>query len=549
MWSNSQFKVWLVLICVLVTTLLIGSSRERVVARSFVWDKTLNSELNNVLDSLDSIEESSELLESGQLNCRFGLAISDRDFFDNQTPQDNWLDALGVGWYIDFHPIPSETPDSGLGSEHANLIRVGQKKDANGNRLNDFIVEPNLDELSFHVARNPGKLWLIGNEVDREGAQDDIYPQVYAKAFHDIQKAIRAADPTAQVAISALVQVTPGRLQYLDIVWDTYVSLYNEPMPVDVWNAHIYVLPEATRDGHPNNVASTALGTDISLATVMSDGTAGMCNDPTDNTYCFSEHDNMYMFKKQVIDMRRWMKDHGQQDKPLIITEYGILLPFFGSDGCKEDEKGNCFTQERVSEFMVKTVDWFETHENSSIGMPADGNKLVQQWLWFSNNTNGVGHASNLFKNGYANFDVGDPNALKLPGRTFADQISESELGVDLVIEEINAVHDFGRVELSVDVRNAGSTSLQDTVFVRFYSDEALTKQIGQAPITVNLAGCARASETVSVTWKPPRRGVNEFWVKIDATNLVGELSEGNNVGGSFVIASPSRVLLPIIDY
>ena len=25
--------------------------------------------------------------------------------------------------------------------------------------------------------------------------------------------------------------------------------------------------------------------------------------------------------------MRQWMADHGQRDKPLWITEYGILMP------------------------------------------------------------------------------------------------------------------------------------------------------------------------------------------------------------------------------
>ena len=51
--------------------------------------------------------------------------------------------------------------------------------------------------------------------------------------------------------------------------------------------------------------------------------TVNRCGDPL--VYCFAEHDNMAIFDQQVRAMRTWMKNHGQQNKPLIISEYSLL--------------------------------------------------------------------------------------------------------------------------------------------------------------------------------------------------------------------------------
>ena len=52
--------------------------------------------------------------------------------------------------------------------------------------------------------------------------------------------------------------------------------------------------------------------------------------------------------------MRTWMKQHGQQNKPLILSEYSLLYPYdIDPEGCfLQDEYGNCFTPQRVSTFM-----------------------------------------------------------------------------------------------------------------------------------------------------------------------------------------------------
>ena len=97
------------------------------------------------------------------------------------------------------------------------------------------------DGVGSLVSKNRGHYWLIGNEVDVNNfVQDNTMPQVYARAYHEIYDYIKRTDPTAKVAIAGLSMMTPGRLNYLSIVWDTYQSLYGEPMPVDIWNCLLY---------------------------------------------------------------------------------------------------------------------------------------------------------------------------------------------------------------------------------------------------------------------------------------------------------------------
>ena len=69
----------------------------------------------------------------------------------------------------------------------------------------------------------------------------------------------------------------------MQIVWDTYAALYGTPMPVDVWNMHIYILPEV------QGIGGVALGTDPSLAY----GFAYTHTSGEPNVYTLGDHDNM----------------------------------------------------------------------------------------------------------------------------------------------------------------------------------------------------------------------------------------------------------------
>jgi hypothetical protein len=94
------------------------------------------------------------------------------------------------------------------------------------------------------------------------------------------------------------------------------------------------------------------------------------------------------------------MKDRGQQNKPLIVSEYGILMP---------NDYG--FPPERVRDFMLGTFRIFETTIDPDLGYPADGHRLVQRWCWFS-------LADTRYPTG--NLIVAESGALTLVGEAFA---------------------------------------------------------------------------------------------------------------------------------
>jgi hypothetical protein len=412
------------------------------------------------------------------------------------------------------------------------------------------------------IAKNPGHLWVVGNEVDvNNNTQDNTFPQVYARAYHDAYHFIKKVDPTAKVAIAGLSMMTPGRQQYLSIVWDTYRSVYGVDMPVDVWNMHLYILEEKV-PGNPLDYGDgkIALGTDPALAKLTSWGDPQYCpplgaadtpeNDPRHDVHCRSEHDSVRIFREQVYGMRQWMKDRGQQNKPLIISEYGLLYPFTGGqpDGSCEflqDEHQQCFSPQRVTKYLLDTITFLEETKDPNLGYPADENRLVQQWLWYSIVTEPEwsGGSSNLISRDFASYAPGDPAALTLAGQTFQQQATSRAGQSNLVggvasnvITFANAGANTGAAVLTASFRNSGTRSVIEPVTVTFYSDQAMTKVIGTATYdpTVRgaLTGCTwggRNSDHVSVVWKNLPVGAHKYWAKVDASNNVVETNEGDN--------------------
>ena len=89
--------------------------------------------------------------------------------------------------------------------------------------------------------------------------------------------------------------------------------------------------------------------------------------------YELDDHDDLEVFKAQIINFRQWLADRGQRDKPLIISEFGILMP---------EDYG--FGPERVQRFLYGTYEFMLTATDEQIGYPADDNRLVQRWAWYS---------------------------------------------------------------------------------------------------------------------------------------------------------------------
>jgi hypothetical protein len=483
---------------------------------------------------------------AGFANCRYGTS-------DLSTKQNLWLPTFGVGWDLNFGSQPYRTTE---GIEFARVIRVQQNK--NGcEYLDGFTVSPALTEgsLGAMVDAAPGALWIVGNEPDRgpgppdpndpqceNRVQDDTYPQWYAQGYHDVYYFIKQRDPAAQVAVAGLVEVTPGRLQYLDIMWQTYVEKYHEPMPVDVWNMHLYILPEARPDGSNNGVATMALGTDPALAIRESGDDPAQCANPM--VYCWAEQDDLSIFAEQVVAMRTWMKNHGQQNKPLVLSEYSILFPVWFMD-----EYGNYFTPERIANFMTDAFAYLESASDPNLGYPRDNNKLIQQHLWFSVNVplRAAGSSSNLV--------VDEITSLTPLGRLFKSEIAQRPRNINLLPDPIALVIGFtapgtggATVNLAVDVRNNGNIEATFPFTVRFYADSALLQPIGSAVINEAISGCARRVRTATVAWGGLQPGIHRFWVKVDATGSIAEENEGDNVTSGLVMIDPIRAFLPQIS-
>lgn len=473
---------------------------------------------------------------AGFSNCRYGTS-------DLSRRQNAWLTTLGVGWHLNFGARPWGRID---GIEYTPVVNVRQNKDG-CTYLDSYTISPPLTDqgLGALVDANPGALWIVGNEPDRgpnpddptcRRVQDDTHPEWYAQGYHDVYHFIKQRDPSAQVAIAGLVQVTPGRLQYLDKVWDTYLEKYHTPLPVDVWNMHLYILPEATPAGLPNGVANVALGTDPALAIRESGDDPARCSDP--KVYCWAEHDDLSVFAEQIVAMRAWMKRHGQQNKPLILSEYSILYPDW-----LLDEYGNYFTTERVARFMTETLAYLGSAVDPALGYPQDEFRLVQQVLWFSINVNGAGRISNLVTDSLIE--------LTDLGRLYKQEIASRPRTANLLPDPIAPIAVFtggsgqATANLVVEVRNNGNIEASPFT-VTFYADSALQQPIGSAQVTTNLAGCARRTTRVAVPWEGLSPGKHRFWVKVDASDAVAENREDDNVASGLVFVDPYQVLLPL---
>jgi hypothetical protein len=380
---------------------------------------------------------------------------------------------------------------------------------------------------------------------------------VYAQAYHDIYHFIKARDPSARVANAGLVQVTPGRLQYLNKMWDAYLQRYKTPMPVDVWNMHLYILPETTVEGYPNWTANTALGSDPALGKRESGGDPAKCPDPNDpeavdprpDVYCWGEHDDMGVFAEQVVAMRQWMKDHGQQDKPLILSEYSILYPYEIDPGepptCfLQDEHGGCFTPDRVSRFMQASLDYLESAKDESLGYPLDEYRLVQRWNWFQVYTTGLAYVSNL---------VDEPSsALTQQGELFRANVISRGSYVNLAPEAIAGASTLANGALTsatvtVRVHNTGTTANQQPYTVTLYADAALTQPIGSALVTEGPQGCNVQSVTATVLLGDLAPGAYPIWAWVDSGETVGESVEGDNIAAGMVTVYGSRRFLPVV--
>lgn len=285
-----------------------------------------------------------------RIGVGFASTVWDGQGYVNQTISDYRVAPLKVGWYLDwvYDAHPAQPADTAL--QYVQMISVRP-----GSWPPDWVA------VQLAVAQNPGATWIIGNEPEGRLNQGNRTPAEYAEIYHQAYSSIRGWDANAKIAIGGVIEPTPLRQRWLDECMAAYQTRYGVPMPVDVWNIHVQVLAE-----------QPGTGADIP---------AGLVPRPGEETP-YTEHDCAApgIFKTLVTDFRVWMADHGQRDKPLIISEMGVLMP--SEYLAVSKEQGD----QLVEQFMLETFNWLLTARSTSIGYPADDNLLVQRWLWYSLN-------------------------------------------------------------------------------------------------------------------------------------------------------------------
>ncbi len=341
--------------------------------------------------------------------------------------------AFTAGWYIDYRPealfsavLP---PTAASQADAAVMLPLVASVDSQALIQHSMAHMPVLrlsdlegdwhDYVGSLIDRHPGSLWAIGNEQDRD-LQDGRTPAQYAVIYHDVYHFIKQRDPTSRIAIGAVVLPTPLRRHYLDLVLNEYRRRYGAQMPVDVWNIHAFILRENDEWG---------AGVPPGMEAYAHEGIL----------YDVPDHGNLEILKQWMRDFRQWMARHGYRDTPLIVSEYGILMPPDYDAG-----NGRVYDHAFVRDFMLGSFEFFRTAVDAQTGLAADGNRLVQAWSWF----------------GLNNYVYSDPDRLDgFNGNLLEHDSGQiTPLGQDFV--QYTQRYDLDYVDLAVRRASASITSI-----------------------------------------------------------------------------------------
>lgn len=440
-------------------------------------------------------------------------SLSEQQRFGFVATSPNWWQKFDVyrlraGWYVDTTASACRFAPAGVDRAFLLSVREG------------YVVDP--QGLGSQVDANPGAMWLIGNEPDCIH-QDNVRPEEYARIYHDLYTFIKDRDPASQISPGGIVQPTPLRLEWLDRVLTAYQARYGGAMPVDAWNIHNAILNEMDCDYDDRNCWGAEIPPGI-------DAPFGVERDPQDN-------DNMDIFGGQIWAFREWMAKRGYRGFPLIVTEYGILMPEWLG-----------FNAERVTEFMGNTFDFFSTVTDPNLGDPTDGYRLVQRWAWFSldvpsHEQNEAGFNGNLF----------DPQTAEL---TESGLYYESRTSSFPPLNYID-LSVGGWVVPSIPLLTDPTQTVSPSVQVKIVnvgplpSGSFLVKLACVGPVNHTLAQTVNlpkdSSEWLTFTLPNLTAGGYRLSVEIDPDNQVVEAAECNNRSTRSLLVAKHRQYAPLV--
>lgn len=443
--------------------------------------------------------------------CRFGVNTPGH----TNTPITSFATApLRLGWYIDYRAMT--TPAHPDGIERTQVIQLSQTGP------DSYQHSPNGAALQAVIAAHPAADWIIGNEPDRRLYQNDLEPQVYARAFHDLYTIIKTADPSARVFAGAIVQPTPVRLIYLDKVLSSHLEIYGHALQTDGWAIHNFILNEASCEHHGGDL-QVCWGADIPPGVNESDGLR----------ITVDQNDDFTLFTEQIVRFRQWMTDRGYGGQPVLLSEFGVLMPIdFG------------FPPDRVNAFMQKTFDYLLNETNPALGNPHDGHRLIQQFAWYSTNDQSF--------NGYL-FEEGSNPPRSPMGDFWVNYVQALAEEVDLYPTSIQTVGmpptstGAADVTIQITLANQGNTLAAQPFTVQLYdADPAQGGQLIGEPQSLALAGCGEFA-TVRITWEDAPPGNYELYAVVDADGEIAETDETNNILTSRFFFATEQVFLPAL--
>jgi hypothetical protein len=300
------------------------------------------------------------------VECRFGIGVASWSYIkiENKKVESYDLPTVGVGYYLDWSHKRSPAVPGYI--KYVNILSVS-----------DHAYHSDLVSLQAHVENDRGAVWVVGNEPDNNtGSQDDIYPETYAERFFELATVIRRSDPTAKITFGTIIMPTTLRIMYLQRSWNRLVELAGSRASasalIDIWTPHGFLINEEAPS--PANPHPWGSGIPLGLADEAHH------QEVIDITQMI----NLEMFKTRMLRFRQFMKDNGEQNKPLWLTEWGTLAP-------SQNPPGSAYqyytTPEiETAKYFTDTVNWMETATDPNLGLPADQNRLFQKWFWYSLN-------------------------------------------------------------------------------------------------------------------------------------------------------------------
>jgi hypothetical protein len=310
-----------------------------------------------------------------------------------------------------------------------------------------------------------------------------------------------------------IVQPTPVRLEYLDMVLDSYRNAYQTDMPVDAWSFHNFILNEASCDYYRDKVPAGQLGqvcwgADIPPGVNATDGLR----------ITIQENDSVKLFKEQVERFREWMADNGYRNTPAFLSEFGVLMP---------EAKFPEFNTVRVNDFMNATFDYLMTATNPNTGYPGDDNRLVQRFAWYSTD-------DNVDFNGFL-FNRNAPVATSRTamGDNFVAYAGSVGAELDYYLDKVSVVgapvagQNGMTVTLEAVIGNSGNLASNAAAIVRFYNGDPFNGGVQiVAEQTISVAGCGEKG-AVRVEWGGVQPGTYTIYARVQV--LSSDVDGSNN--------------------